>query len=236
MTWIAFIDETGDHGLNNIDPASPMFGLTAAIYKKDTYINRDLPAITALKHRFWNHEGVILRSYDIKKNLGPFSFCQEAARKQELYDALSAHVRGSSVRFIAAVIDKPRHKEQYIDPANSYFLAAQFVLERIFMMAGAGVTLVIESRGRREDGELAEWCQRVIDGENYGRNKLGCSMHFAKKSQNVGGLQVADLACQPITHFVSNPKTQRPDWLAVRSRIRSDWRGQFIGRGLKIFP
>jgi hypothetical protein len=59
---------------------------------------------------------------------------------------------------------------------------------------------------------------------------------FAKKCDNVAGLQMADLACYPIIHYVQNPKTERPDWLAVRSRIRHDWRGRIEGRGLKIFP
>lgn len=213
-----------------------MFTLTAAIYREETYLNRELPAIAALKHRFWHHEGVIFRSYDINKKQGAFSICQQAERRQELYDAIADHFRNSSVKLIAAVIDKERHAAQYVDPANAYFLAVQFVLERIHMMAGAGVKLIIESRGKKEDQILAGWCARISEGENYRAHQFGCTTHFAKKHTNVAGLQMADLACQPITHYVRNRDTQRPDWLAVKSRLRSDWLGRIEGRGLKVFP
>jgi hypothetical protein len=236
MGWIAFIDESGDHGLAKIDPGSPMFTLTAAIYREDVYLNRELPAIAALKHRFWHHEGVIFRSYDINKRQGAFSICQHAERRQELWNAIAEHFRASPVKLIAAVIDKERHAAQYVDPADAYFLAVQFVLERIHMMAGTGVKLVIESRGKKEDQILAEWCERISGGENFRAHDFGCTAHFAKKHSNVAGLQIADLACQPITHYVRNPDTQRADWLAVKSRVRSDWRGRIEGRGLKVFP
>jgi len=59
MTWIAFIDETGDHGLKNVDPASPMFAITACVFRQESYITSEVPSICRLKHHFWSHEGVI---------------------------------------------------------------------------------------------------------------------------------------------------------------------------------
>lgn len=236
MAWIAFIDESGDHGLENVDPGSPMFALTAAVYRLEKYLNSDLPAIATLKHRFWSHEGAVLHSYDIAKKQGFFSFCANAERRQEFWDALSELIRGSSVKFISAVIDKERHKAQYANPGEVYYLAAQFVLERIYMMTGKGTVLVFESRGDKEDAILAQWCERISGGANYGNDEMGCRWHFAKKAWNVAGLQMADLACQPIIHRVQNPDTQRPDWLAVRSRMRTSFFGKIDGYGLKVFP
>lgn len=236
MGYVAFIDESGDHGLRNIDPASRMFALTAAVYLQDDYLQTDLPTIARMKHRFWSHEGAILRSYDINKKQGFFSFCTDEQKRLELYDAISALFHNSTMKLISAVIDKERFAAQYVDPDNAYRLAVKFVLERIFMMAGAGATLVFESRGRREDADVRGWCNEISGGENYLQRDLGCNIHFAKKAWNVAGLQMADLACQPIIHFVGNPGTQRPDWLAVKPRIRADGRGEIKGWGLKVFP
>lgn len=236
MPHIAFVDESGDHGLTRIDPASPMFALTAAVYWQETYLTSELPAIARMKHRFWSHEGAILRSYDMGKRQGAFNICVDPVIRDEIRAAISTIFANSSMKLISAVIDKDRHRNQYVDPSNVYFLSVQFVLERVFMMTGRDTIVVFESRGKKEDAQLKDWCSRITGGENYSRKELGCHIHFAKKSQNVAGLQIADLACQPIIHFVQNPETQRPDWLAVKPRLRANGQGNFKGRGLKVFP
>lgn len=236
MSYIAFIDESGDHGLENIDPASPIFALTAAVYRTDTYLNKDLPAIAAMKHRFWSHEGAILHSYDISKKQGFFSFCTDPAKRDELYLAIAALFTESSVKLISAVIDKQPHKDQYVNPTPCYELAAKFVLERVFMMAGRGVTVVFESRGKAEDKIVGEFCREISAGANFRSQQFDCEIHFAKKAWNVAGLQISDLACPPIIHYTQKPDTKRPDWLAVRTRIRSNWMGRIEGYGLKQFP
>lgn len=213
-----------------------MFALTAAVYRLDTYLNKDLPAIAAMKYRFWSHEGAILHSYDISKKQGFFSFCVDPKKRQELYDAISALFSNSSAKLISCVIDKQAHKNQYIHPEACYELAARFVLERVFMMTGRGTKIVFESRGKAEDKEVASFCRRISEGENFRSQTLDCEIHFAKKKWNVAGLQISDLACPPIIHHVQNPDTKRPDWLAVKGRMRSSWTGKIQGYGLKTFP
>jgi hypothetical protein len=186
--------------------------------------------------QFWQHEGVVFHAYEIKKKLGPFSLCADPAVEAALRAELCAMFRRSKAKLICAVIDKARHQAQYVSPVDPYFLSVQFVLERIFMMTGKGTKIVFESRGKSEDSTVAAWCTRICNGENHRGDAFDFSVSFAKKAANVAGLQIADLACQPTTHFVQNPTTQRPDWLAVRSRMRADWRGRIEGRGLKTFP
>ena len=65
---------------------------------------------------------------------------------------------------------------------------------------------------------------------------LPFSISFAKKSDNVAGLQIADIVCNPIIHYTQNPATTRPDWVAVRERIRRSPTGRIMGWGLKSFP
>lgn len=234
MSWLAFIDESGDHGLVNIDPASPMFAITACVFREEEYLTHELSAMGRLKHRFWSHEGVIFHSYDIRKKQGHFSICQDPQVRTEFYEAVSEHFRNSTCTIISAVINKPLYRARYADPVHAYALAVQFVLERIFLMTGNGTKIVFESRGAKEDNEVRQWCAR-ISRRNATGNRWTCDIHFAKKAWNVAGLQMADLACGPIIHYVLNPNTQRLDWLAVQPRIRAVG-GRMQGYGLKTFP
>jgi hypothetical protein len=236
MGWIAYIDESGDHGLTKIDPASPYFALSAAVYDRDDYMAKEIPSFGRLKVAYWGHEGVIFHAYDIKKRVGPFSFCKHKSAEDSFREDLCALFRRSSAKIICAVIDKQKHCQQYVTPSNPYFLAVQFVLERIAMMSGGRALIIFESRGKAEDRIVEGWCARVAGGENYKAQTFQFTVKFARKRDNVAGLQLADLSCQPIIHHVQNPDSDRPDWLAVKARIRSDWLGRIEGRGLKVFP
>jgi hypothetical protein len=60
---------------------------------------------------------------------------------------------------------------------------------------------------------------------------------FADKKTNAPGLQIADVAAYPISHFVRDRNTPRPDWKAVQHRIRrGEYSRTMFGYGLKIFP
>lgn len=237
MKWTAFVDETGDHGLEKIDPASPLFALTAIVYQTDAYLTGELLSVARMKQRFWGHEGAILHSYDISKKQGFFSFCVDPVKRQDLFDAITQVFENSPGKIISAVIDKAPFKGQYKDPTDCYKLACEFVLERIFLMTGGDVRIIFESRGRTEDNTVEGWCKGIADGGNATRKAFRCEIRFAKKAWNVAGLQMADLACQPITHYVNSPDSKRPDWLAVRANLRTNRNtGSFMGYGLKVFP
>lgn len=238
MPKIAFIDESGDHGLTAIDPGSPVFVLTAAVYSMDQYLYHEIPRVSELKIKKWGHEGVILHSHEIRKRLGDFSFCKDRVAEAAFHGEMGDLFKHSRCTLISAAIDKKRLTHQYIDPGHPYFLSVQFVLERIHMMCGSGeaVRVVFESRGDKEDAELAGWCDLICSGENYRQEKFNLDITFAKKKHNVTGLQVADLAAYPISHFVRDQKCQRPDWLAVKSRVRQRFGGGILGYGLKVFP
>lgn len=236
MTFTAFLDESGDHGLENIDPTSPVFVLTAAVYRTEGYHANELARFARVKTSRWGHEGIVLHSYDIRKKQGPFAFCRDPEEGKRFYEEVSRLVAESSVTLVAAAIDKDAHKRQYANPGNPYYLSVQFVLERIGMMCGTQpVQLVYESRGSKEDDIVSDWTDRIVGGENYSRTKLPFRHCFSDKANNVCGLQMADLASYPISHYVRDRETQRPDWLAVKGRIRNRG-GRYTGYGLKIFP
>ena len=50
--YIVYVDESGDHGLQRIDPNFPVFGLSFCIFKKADYTEQIVPAVQDLKFRY----------------------------------------------------------------------------------------------------------------------------------------------------------------------------------------
>ena len=65
--YIVYVDESGDHGLENIDPEYPLFVLAFCIFKKADYISQIVPALQDIKFRYWGHDAVILHERDFRK-------------------------------------------------------------------------------------------------------------------------------------------------------------------------
>ncbi|KQY80370.1 DUF3800 domain-containing protein [Brevundimonas sp. Root1423] len=238
MAHIAFIDESGDHGLVAVDPLAPVFVLAAVVYPLEQYLHHEIPAMSRLKIGRWGHEGVVLHAYDIRKRQGPFAFCANRAERDIFHREIGDFFGQSRCTIIASTIHKQRLAGQYVDPNDPYYLSVKFVLERLHMMCGANdqIQVVYEARGRTEDALVLEWSIAIAAGENFRGEVFNMAFCFAKKKHNVTGLQVADLACPSIAAYVLDHDTRRPDWLAVRPRIRQRWGGGMRGFGLKIFP
>ncbi|MEX5323322.1 DUF3800 domain-containing protein, partial [Pseudomonas shirazica] len=60
--YIVYVDESGDHGLQKINPEYPVFVLAFCIFRKDVYVQSVVPAVQKLKFDFWGHDGIVLHS------------------------------------------------------------------------------------------------------------------------------------------------------------------------------
>ena len=66
MKHYLFMDESGDHGLVNVDPAFPVFVLCGIILSEEQseVVIRKMQEI---KKRFWDDKKVLFHSRDIRK-------------------------------------------------------------------------------------------------------------------------------------------------------------------------
>lgn len=157
--YIVFVDESGDHSLESINPQWPLFVLSFCIFEVETYVREVTPAIRALKFDTFGHDLVILHERDIRKKLGPFSTLGQDARESFL-SRLTEIIAATNVTIIAIVIHKLRHQERYVSPIHPYYLAMQFGLERVAKFLrlkghrARATHVVFEGRGRTEDKEL----------------------------------------------------------------------------------
>ncbi len=239
---LMFLDESGDHSLEKIDATYSVFVLTGCIFDFDYYHSTVEPSIQSLKRKHFGNADIILRSYDIRKQKNDFSLLVDKKKREEFYCDLNREISDLKYTIIAAAINKNALKKQYFDPANPYHLCFRFIMERTIMFIGQEKeTLMfrIESRETHNDRKLA------AEYENF---KKGTSMFtaeeiqskfadlsFNQKSQNIVGMQIADLVAYPIGKWIMDPKRENKVFDMVKVKIHS--KGENIsGYGLKIFP
>lgn len=240
--FIAFFDECGDHSLEKIDRDFPLFVLSTVIVERTVYQGQVVPALARLKMRFWNHEGVNLHSREIRKALGDFAFMQVPAKRTAVLEALSETIRGLPITLFITAIQKQEHKERYgMAATNPYDLALTLTFERVLhFLDGVNETelpVVAEARGKSEDNELEAAFYRLmthgtgyISAERFQR--LKCPITFRRKTDNIAGLQLADLCAHPAARRVLNPGQLNQAWDAVADRLYK--RGSVTG--WKVFP
>ena len=78
--YIVYVDESGDHSLDSINPEYPVFVLSFCIFRKDNYAQTMTPAVRQLKFSTFGHDMVILHEIDIRKKKGAFSKLGKEAR------------------------------------------------------------------------------------------------------------------------------------------------------------
>jgi hypothetical protein len=240
--FIAFFDECGDHSLERIDQDFPLFVLSTVIVERSAYLETVVPALNRLKLRFWPHEGVNLHSREIRKALGDFAFLQVPAQRQAFLGALSEMLAALPFTLFIVAIRKQVHRDRYGEQAtNPYDLALTYTFERVLhFLEGHGESVLpvtAEARGRNEDNELTAAFHRLMTaGTRYQSaarfRALACPLTFRRKSDNIAGIQLADLCAHPSARKVLNPsQPNQAHELVARHLYRRD-----TVSGWKIFP
>lgn len=219
--YIVFVDESGDHGLDGIDPDFPMFALSFCVLAKTSYVNNVAPAFQQFKFDMWGHDGAILHEHEIRKNKGPFGILRTDPRLREIfYDRLNGLMAEAQMSVIASVINKANLKNRYSNPWSPYELSLLFCMERLLRwllikkQARKLTHINFESRGKKEDAELELEFRRICDNKGSFSTDDFTTMRFepvfVSKASNSIGLQLADLAARPIAlHYYKPQQTNR---------------------------
>lgn len=241
-----FLDESGDHGLNFIDYNFPVFILAGCLFKDEDYAKLE-ENIKKLKIDFFGSEQVILHSREIRKCEGCFQALFDLEKKKKFYENLNTIVANAKFNVISVAIDKQRHIEKYGKIAdNPYSICLSYIVERlIFCLDGVNsfskVEIVIEKRGKREDGKLIAHYNEIIDRGTFhvssGRLKSRIeSFSMVAKRDNNNGLQIADLCAYPIARHVLNAEEPYIPFAIIKNKIYCSKDGKIDGFGIKIFP
>lgn len=240
--YIVYIDESGDHGLANIDPHYPVFVLALCVFRKQDYIDVVCPAVQRLKFKHWGHDSIVLHEHDIRKPSGQFGFLFNPARRSAFMDDLNVLIEAAPFTLIASVVRKSELKQAYTLPGNPYHLGLEFGLERLYKFlesrgqADRMTHVVVERRGRREDAGLELEFRRICDGSNFMNRRLCLDIVMSPKESNAPGMQLADLIARPIGIKTLRPTQINRAYEILETKFRRSPNGGIRGWGLKSFP
>ncbi len=246
--YIVYADESGDHGLESIDPDYPIFVLCFCVFSIEKYVSNVVPNFQNLKFKHFGHDSVVLHSHEIRKRKGPFEFLNTKVKEEAFLPDLSQAINHSEFSIICCAIDKRLLLKKYTKPSNPYDIALIFCLEQLHMFLHERENIdlrthvVIEKRGNKEDDELELVFRRTVQNGTQlmppGRN---FEPLFVDKKTNSTGLQIADLVCYPIGRKVLDPSRKNQPFDIIEPKLtgilkEDEKRLGYKGIGLKIFP
>lgn len=242
--YFLFMDESGNHGLTQINPQSSVFLLCGVLFHVDDYqIFRQ--KLNDIKMHFWNTIEVIFHSRDIRKCDKEFAILLDYDTKSAFYAMLNKCITEAKFTIFASAIRKDEYIKRFGKLSNDvYELSLSFIIERaIFKLdeirhPNKKLDIILEQRGKKEDTKLTEHFQRLTArGTGFVSaarlNNYGITINFRPKSKNVNGLQLADLIAYPCATFVKEPKRPNPSFDVFSSKIYTKNGKQY---GFKVYP
>jgi len=212
MKFRMYVDEVGNPDLKSSDnPNHRFLSLTGVIINLRHVSDIVHPELETLKTTFFRShpdEPVIFHRKEIMNAKLPFEVLRDP-RTRELFDnQILIHLAAWDYIVITICIDKKDHRERYerwrYDP---YHYCLALLLERyVFFLNRHDVQgdVLAESRGGKEDRRLkASFTKLWEDGTDYVEPRQIQSVLTSKqlkvktKSNNIAGLQIADLIAHP---------------------------------------
>lgn len=244
---ILFIDETGDHDLINISREYPIFGLLGIIFDYDYYTSNVQYEVDALKQKFLGTTNVILHTLEITRSKNSFAFCKDSIKRNSFYNAIDILLDKLDYTILFAVINKKDYVRAYTSRFDIYILTLEFIVERFYHylkdLSNKGINatgeIIAESRDNKLDKSINNAYDRIlINGTGYiSASKILekiKSFEIHKKSENIVGLQVADLIA---TQLGRDHIGRRKYWgVKLKDKFRKSPSGKILGYGKKIFP
>ena len=244
MNYYLFLDESGDHGLKNIDKSFPVFVLCVVIFSEADYQNLRNDFNT-IKHTFWGDHKVIFHSRDIRKCEKEFKILLDNYVKSKFYKKLDKIISESTYSVISSAIDKERYIKKYGKLRNDvYEIALSFIIERVVFYLDSHTNhvnklfLIIEKRGKKEDARLKQHVETLLQLGTYyvtpeRLKAYQIKVEFRDKKQNINGLQMSDLIAYPIARYCMDKERANPAFEIIRPKIYSKGNKLY---SLKIFP
>lgn len=244
--FVVYVDESGDHGMQTLDPDYPIFVLAFCVFYKGHYSEKVVPAVQKFKFNHFGHDVVVLHEHEIRKEKGSFKF-QSKLDKNAFLNELTNIIDTSNFILISCVIRKVPLREKSGAPPNPYHLALGFCLETLYEFLQEKnqddtlTHVVVECRGAKEDKDLELEFRRICDGANRQGKVLPFDVIFADKKTNSCGLQLADLVARPIGLHTLRPDQGNRAFDVLKRKFFCSGGRDNVGKGfenwgLKTYP
>jgi len=244
--YIVYVDESGDHNLQSIDPQYPIFVLAFCVFHKRHYSEVIVPALEKFKFNHFGHDQVVLHENEIRRRTGQFNIFKSREHQSKFMTELTEIIDFSNFVLISATIDK-RDFTKNTPESNAYHIALALCMEKLYeFLTEKGeqnklTHIVVERRGNKEDNELELEFRRVCDGNNSFDIHFPLDVIFAHKQVMSSGLQLADLVARPIGLKVLRPDQENRAFESLQSKFyceggRDAIGTNYEGKGMMVYP
>lgn len=248
---VLYIDETGDHSLSKIDDQYPIFVLSGVLVDDGYHDTQLTNRLNSLKTEFFGTKDIVLHSKEMthpqSANSRLYLKFLDASFRKRFYKSFENMLDSLDVSIVACVILKNKHFANYgLEAKDPYLLSFDNLLNRlIFDLSNQEKgRIVAEGRNSVLDNQLEiAFLSTRIEGTNKVQPaeiklKIDKNITFKEKSDNIAGLQIADMVASPIArHFLN--KRERPghqlSYKSVFSKVRSI-NGRWENIGITILP
>lgn len=244
--YYLFLDESGHHGLKKINQEFPIFLLCGCLISKGNYQKFEKD-IDNLKIKYFNDKEIVLHSTDIRKWQNNFKILGNIKLRNEFYKDLDDILNKTEFTIISSAVIKEEYVKTYgPQTVNPYEISLASILDRSILFSDnigcKNITVIAESRGRREDSQLHDQYQLILSNgtalnKSLKFKKLFTDIDFKKKKDNIVGTQLCDLVAYPVSTKILYPDRVNMAFSIIEDKLfRQFPNGDYINYGLKIFP
>jgi hypothetical protein len=246
-----YVDEVGNPDLESSDnPNHRFLSLTGIILDLAPVQDVVHPQMEELKTTYFQShpdDPVIFHRKEMVNAKPPFECLRDDAIREQFNEELLDFIRAWEFTVLTVCLDKKNHKETYTtwryDPYH-YCLAV--LLERYFFFLnrlGTVGDVMAESRGGKADMRLKASFHRLWERgteyrtpEEFQKVLTSCQLKVKSKSNNVSGLQLADLIAHPSRNEILSEHGFLERQLAPFSqRILEILQGKYDRQGNRVF-
>lgn len=260
MKYRLYIDEVGNSDLNaSHDPNHRYLSLTGVIVELG-YVQKTLfPQLESLKQRYFGShpdEPICLHRKELVNCKPPFLALRDLRVEHSFNASLLDLLQSLDYTVVTVVIDKLEHKQRYqVWRYDPYHYALAVLVERYLAWLREHSVVgdvMAESRGGKEDRRLKDSFSRIYrDGTDYVRPDefarwlTSKQLKVKAKSNNIAGLQLADLIAHPSYKAIlaRNAGDPLPDnfggkiaKILEEQKYYRNYRGRIDGWGRKKLP
>ena len=243
---LLYLDESGNHEIQKIDPDYPVFVLGGVIVDA-SYAKTVLEAdVCRFKYRWFSDSNVVLHTADMVRNRFEFVMLKDSAVRERFYRDLNAMMRRLDYSVVAVGVRKYEfrdHGRLRYRRLDLYSLGFELLLELFYdevVKARAIGEVVAEQRLPELDRRLIRsWERHLRTGaSNVASSEFGRRigrLDLKPKSENIARLQLADLVVSPIGRHVIG-KHDKEDWRIIRGKVLNGSDASGEGYGLITLP
>lgn len=215
---VMFLDESGDHNLELIDPQYPMFVLAGVIMEQEYAEGVLEQRMAQFKKELFGRDDIILHTADITRNRNGFEMMKDAQFRSAFYTRINELIASLDFKIVACAIHKNAHISRYgVAALDPYMLSLDVLVERfcfeIGNLSGGGI-IIAERRDPTLDTQLElAFLNLKVQGTRYLQaaqiQRRIAGLTPRSKSKNIAGLQLADLVATPIGRHVLGKRGSR---------------------------